>query len=116
MAACLESAAYGWNIRISIPTRSGRGGWLYTYRLWYQGDGSDYFTPGEETTLLTVKNCRAISAEDFDGDGTAELFVLTRYEEEPYLLYDLADGSPEGRFVQEVPPMSAEWFGRFLKK
>ena len=98
------------------PDPERQGSWLYTYRLWYQGDGSGYFAPGEETTLLTLKNCRAISAEDFDGDGTAELFVLTRYEEEPYLLYDLADGSPEGRFVQEVPPMSAEWFGRFLKK
>lgn len=93
------------------PERS--GGWLYTYRLWYCGDGSDYFAPGEETTLLTLKDCRAISAEDRDGDGTAELFVLTRYEEEPYLLYQLRDGSLTSCFVREIPPQTAEWFGRY---
>ncbi len=89
------------------PDRS--GGWLYTYRLWYAGDGSDYFAEGE-TNLLTIENCRAICTDDYDADGTIELFVLTKYEEEPYMLFDMEDGEIVPQFPDTVPEHVSEFF------
>lgn len=86
------------------------GGWLFTYRLWYSGDGSDYFAEGKETTLVTVENCRSICADDFDEDGVVELLVLTRYDEEPYMLYDLEDGEILQQFLVDVPERVADIF------
>ena len=90
------------------PDRAGR--WLYSYRLWYSGDGSDYFAEGEENVLATVKDCRSICADDFDEDGIVELFVFTRYDEEPYMLYDLEDGEIVQRFVAEIPEHVSDFF------
>lgn len=92
------------------PDPDREGGWLFTYRLWYSGDGSDYFAEGEETTLVTVENCRSICADDFDEDGTAELFVFTRYAEEPYMLYDLEDGAIVRQFPANVPDRVTDIF------
>lgn len=94
------------------PDPDRAGGWLFTYRLWYSGDGSDYFAEGKETTLVTAENCRSICADDFDEDGIVELFVLTRYSEEPYMLYDLEDGEILQQFLVDVPDQVADSFQR----
>ena len=41
-----------------------------------------------------------------------ELYVLTKYKEEPYLLYDLEDGQITAQFVDQVPRDVLEWFQR----
>jgi len=94
------------------PDPEREGAWLFSIRLWYSGDGSDYFAEGEETTLLLVENCRGICADDFDSDGIAELFVLTRYEEEPCMLYELEDGELLRLFPAEIPQSVADFFRR----
>lgn len=92
------------------PDPAREGGWLFTYRLWYNGDGSDYWAEGEERTLITVENCRSICADDYDKDGVAELFVFTRYDENPYMVYDLEDGAVSAAFLPEVPARVEEFF------
>ncbi len=85
-------------------------GYLYTFRFYYLGDGSEYLFEGEETTLLTVHNCRKVYLLDYDEDGIVELFVLTKYDEEPYMLYDMENGEVTSAFVDEVPQEILEWF------
>ena len=85
-------------------------GHLYTFRFYCIGDGSEYLFEGEETPLLMVKNCRNAYPMDYDNDGIAELFVLTRYDEEPYMLYDMENGEITSCFVDEVPPEILEIF------
>lgn len=85
-------------------------GFLYTFRFYCIGDGAEYLFEGEETPLLMVKNCRKAYPMDYDNDGIAELFVLTRYDEEPYMLYDMVDGEITSCFVEEVPSEILEWF------
>ena len=63
-----------------------------------------------ETTLVVAEDCRKTMAADYDDDGVAELFVLTRYDEEPYLLYDMDGDEITGTFVSEVPDSVLEWF------
>ena len=92
------------------PDTNREGGWLFTYRLWYSGDGSDYFAEGEDTTLITAEDCRSICADDFDEDGVVELFVLTQYDEEPYMLYELESGEIIQEFIVEIPDRVAEFF------
>lgn len=92
------------------PDRPGK--YLFIWRLWYSGDGSDYFAPGEETNLAVIQDCRSICADDYDGDGAAEVFVLTRYDERPYLLIDTENGAVTQEFVSSVPEQVAEAFLR----
>ena len=102
-----------WQEYKNIYPDPDRGGnWLFTYRLWYSGDGSDYFAEGQETTLVTVENCRSICADDFDKDGIVELFVFTRYDEEPYMLYDLENGEIQQQFLADIPDRVADFFQR----
>lgn len=79
--------------------------YLYTYRYYYLGDGSEYFPDGDaaETDLFTVKECLGAAHYDYDGDGIVELFVRTQYEEEPYMLCDWEDGQVASRYVDSVP-------------
>ena len=77
---------------------------------YYHGDGSEYLFEGEETPLLIVRNCREAYPMDYDNDGIVELFVLTRYDEEPYMLYDMENGKITSYFVTEVPPGILELF------
>lgn len=79
--------------------------YLYTYRYYYLGDGSEYFPDGDaaETDLLTVKECIGAAQYDYDGDGIVELFVRTQYEEEPYVLCDWENGQATSRYVENVP-------------
>ncbi|MBR2894815.1 MAG: hypothetical protein IKC03_04035, partial [Oscillospiraceae bacterium] len=90
------------------PYRPGK--FLYTFRYFYYGDGSEYFFEGEETPLLMVNNCRWAYPLDYDNDGIAELFVLTRYDEEPYMLYDMENGEITSCFVDKVPSEILELF------
>lgn len=72
------------------PCRDGK--YLYTFGFYYQGNH-----------ILTVENCRSTASADYDADGITELFVLTKYDEEPYMLYELKDGVIVSCFVDEVP-------------
>ena len=82
--------------------------YLYTFRFFYRGDGSEYLSGGEETTLLTVHNCRKVFLSDHDDDGVVELFVLTEYDEESFMLYDMENGEIASCFVDEIPPPASE--------
>lgn len=77
------------------PNREGK--FLYTFLYYYERNGT------LQTHILTVENCRSAASADYDGDGITELFVLTKYEEEPYMLYELEDGVIVSYFVDEVP-------------
>lgn len=79
--------------------------YLYTFRYYYRGDGSEYFLSDDvsETDLITIKNCLAVTQYDYDEDGIVELFVLTQYEEEPYMLCDTEGGQITSRYVENVP-------------
>ena len=96
----------------AYPDPDQQGKYLWTYRFYYKGNGSSYYLGVDmpETQILTVEDCRSFKAEDYDGDGIAELFVLTKYEDAPYLLYELQDGKVVFCFVDEVPASVLEWF------
>ena len=96
----------------AYPDPNWKGSYLYTYRFFYKGDGSRYHlgVATDETTILTVEDCRKFMQSDYDNDGIVELFVLTKYEEAPYLLYELQDGEVISYFVDEVPNDVLEWF------
>ena len=85
------------------PTRTGE--YLFTYRFCYRGDGTQYFKKGEQPNkdLLVAEACRATVPADYDQDGIVELFVLTKYEEESYALYDLEGEKIILRYVDNVP-------------
>ena len=99
-------------IKNIYPDPEQKGKYLYTYRFFYKGNGQNYYlgTDIPETHILTVEDCRSFKAEDYDGDGIVELFVLTKYKDAPYLLYDLQDGKVVSCFVDEVPAIVLEWF------
>lgn len=82
--------------------------YLYTFRFFYRGDGSEYLSGGEETTLLTIHNCRKVFLSDYDDDGIVELFVQTESDEEPFMLYDMENGEITSCFVDEIPPTAPE--------
>ncbi|WP_455580571.1 helix-turn-helix domain-containing protein [Dysosmobacter sp.] len=92
------------------PDPERKDGYLFTFRYYFYGDGSDYSAEGEETTLVVAEDCRKTMADDYDGDGIAELFVLTRYDEEPYMLYDIDGDKITSEFVTAVPDAVLEWF------
>lgn len=99
-------------IKNVYPDPERKGKYLYTYRFFYKGNGSDYYIGVDmpETHILTVEDCRGFKMEDYDEDGIVELFILTKYEEAPYLLYELQDGVVISYFVDEVPADVLEWF------
>ena len=80
--------------------------YLYTFRFFYRGDGSEYLSAGEETTLLTIHNCRKVFLSDYDYDGVVELFVLTEYDEEPFVLYDMKNGEITSFISDGIPSMA----------
>lgn len=83
-----------------------QGGYLYTYRFFYYGDGRDYVQDQTEweLPLVTLTECRDFAMKDYDNDGIVELFVLTKYDEVPYQVYDLKEGKIVSRFESELPP------------
>lgn len=94
-----------WEKYIDIyPDPDREGHYLYTLQYYYTGNGNQYFQDNQpETYMFTVKNCRATAAFDYDADGVNELFVLTKYNNAPYMLYDTVDGIISARFVDDVP-------------
>lgn len=76
------------------PERDGK--YLKTYCFSYEQNGYDI-------KILTVEDCRSVALADYDDDGVTELFVLTKYAEEPYMLYDIEKGTISSVFVDEVP-------------
>ena len=96
----------------AYPDPNRKGSYLSTYRFFYKGDGSRYHlgVATDETTILTIEDCRKFKQSDYDNDGIVELFVLTKYEEAPYILYELQDGEVVSCFVDEVPSDVLEWF------
>jgi len=90
------------------PIREGK--YLYTFCFHYQKPTGkqEPDTTAPEAAILRVENCRAALPYDYDDDGVQELFVLTRYEEAPYRLYDLEAGKLISRFVAEVPEQVLE--------
>ena len=78
---------------------------LYTYRYYYLGDGSEYFPEDDtlETDLITIRDCLAVVHCDYDNDGIVELFVRTQYDEEPFMLCDVEDGQVTSCYVDNVP-------------
>lgn len=98
------------------PSRE--NGYLYSERFYYCGDGKDYYL-GEnlpETTVLLVEDCRGTATFDYDDDGIVELFVLTRYDEAPYMLYDIQDGSIICSLIENVPSDVQDTFQRCIIK
>lgn len=87
-----------------------KGNYLYTFRFHYQKPVNEKVpgSPVLEIDILRVENCRAALPYDYDNDGILELFVLTRYEEAPYRLYDLESGKLVSRFVEEIPAQVLE--------
>lgn len=84
------------------PARKGK--YLYTFCYYGKAIGKpEQDIHPVDLAFLRVENCRAALPYDYDSDGIWELFVLTRYEEEPFLLYDLENGMYVSRFVEEVP-------------
>ena len=87
------------------PDHQRDGQFLYTLDFYYNGDGKDCYIGKEypQTHLVTVRECRAFTGYDYDNDGITELFVLTRYENAPYMLFEFEEGDIVSLFVDTVP-------------
>lgn len=70
--------------------------YIYTLKYYCTVEGKQY-------DFLTVNNCRAFAYYDYDKDGITELFIVTVYENAPYMLYDTKDGNIRSYFVDSVP-------------
>ena len=92
------------------PDSAQENKYIRSYRYYYYGDGNSTLEQGEPVTLLTVENCRRALALDYDDDGVVELIVHTRYEEEPYMLYELLDGKIISCFMNNIPSEIQEIF------
>lgn len=75
----------------------------YRYSLKYCYSGG-----GVPNHFLTVKNCRGHAYYDYDNDGVIELFILTIYDNAPYMLYDRENGVIIPCFVDDVPEAVSE--------
>ena len=89
-----------WNQVVFVrkdPLRD--GGYLHSYHFYTQ----DLLDPTAERTLVDVTDCRGFTLKDYDKDGITELFVLTRYENQTFQIYDLENGKITSRFTDKVP-------------
>lgn len=82
-------------ILAAYPAPSGDG-YLYNYRFSYPNGK-------EDIGFLNIYNCRAAAACDYDEDGIVELFVRTRYDNAPYILYDVENGRISSGLVAQIP-------------
>lgn len=90
------------------PDPNRETGCLYTVRFSYAGEDPQYIG----RLWLLIRDCRNYVTGDFDDDGIVELLVQTRYEEEPYMLYDVKNGEIVYRFA-DLPSYTADsllWF------
>ena len=88
--------------RLIYPDPEGSG-FLYTYNFW-RGDGEAW----NAEKLLTVRDCRAFTVADCDGDGVTELLVRTRWPEKPYTVYDRENGAVTESWPDTLDPALAE--------
>ena len=95
-----ESASF--EFRDIYPNPTGDG-FLYSYNFW-RIEGEDWFAE----RLLTVKDCLAFTAADWDGDGVTELLVRTRWAEKPYTVYDYVDGAVTETWPDTLDPELAQ--------
>ena len=85
------------------PSQNGKQH-IYNLRFYYTGDGkNDSAGDQEETDLLTIKECRDVAYWDDDEDGIVELFVWTKYDNAPYMRYDVENGKIFSVLVDKVP-------------
>ena len=82
-------------ILVVYPASNGDG-YLYNYRFSYPNGN-------EQIAFLTINNCRATATCDYDDDGIVELFVRTKYDNAPYIRYDVKDGLISSVLVDQVP-------------
>ena len=68
----------------------------YSLKFYYPGGGAP-------NHFFTVKACLGHAYYDYDNDGVIELFILTIYDNAPYMLYDTKDGVITSCFVDDVP-------------
>ncbi len=76
---------------------------IYTLKYYRYYEGTQY-------DFLTIKNCRDFAFYDYDHDGVVELFIDTKYDDAPYMLYDSIDGNITSSFIEDVPEYVSEWF------
>ena len=79
---------------------------LYTLKYYCYYKGNRY-------NFLTVNNCRNFAFYDYDCDGVVELFIDTKYDNAPFLLYDTIAGVITSHFVDEVPQEVSNLFQSF---
>lgn len=88
------------------PNPGNAGGHLYTIEIF---KGSDFWVDEFGTLpspMLIVNDCRGAVTNDYDNDGIYELLILTKYENCPFMVYDLVDGEIVSQFadVSKIPP------------
>ncbi len=99
-----------WNEAVFVrkdPLRD--GGYLYSYRFYTQ----DLSDPVAERTLVNVTDCRSFTLKDYDNDGITELFVLTRYKNQTFQIYDMENGKLLSHFTDQVPEDIAAYLLEF---
>ena len=80
--------------------------YIYTLKYYY------YTSEGKQYDFLTINNCRDFAYYDYDSDGVIELFIVTIYDNAPYMLYDSKDGDIFSCFVDSVPKEVLESLNR----
>lgn len=93
IGSLLGTSSVNMSTEYVYPDPEREGNYLYTYCFFY----------GEGFHIVTVDNCRSVAWADYDEDDVTELFVLTKYAQEPYMLYDMEKGAVTSVFVDEVP-------------
>ena len=76
---------------------------IYTLKYYRYYEGMQY-------DFLTIKNCRDFAFYDYDHDGVVELFIDTKYDNAPYLLYDSIKGVITSTFIDDIPDKVSETF------
>lgn len=77
-------------------------GYLYNYRFSYPNGK-------EDIPFLNITNCRATATCDYDDDGVVELFVRTRYDNAPYIVYDIEGRRIFSVLVDQAPDEVLQW-------
>ena len=86
-----------WKQIVSVSASESRPRkYTYTFRYYQEIDDKRF-------DILTIKDCHGTCYYDYDNDGITEVFVLTKYEDAPYLLYDIENGVISHRFIEDVP-------------
>lgn len=110
------SADYAFQeYHLIYPDPHREGGYLFTLRFFHYGNKyvNEADKAYEQIPILKVEDCRDWAKGDFDEDGVIELLVKTKYDEQPYMLYDWVDGQITSEVVEDMPKISQEdWYLR----